>query len=99
MRYQSCGLALLNTFYAQKHIPAGDMEEFLAQRHLKVPEEVRAGWRIVTGFTRSYGHWVFHTCTEGSSHALSKSAGTRGMLLLMQCHNGSTHFQAAYARE
>lgn len=50
-RYQSCGLALLNTFYAQKHIPAGDMEEFLAQRHLKVPEEVRAGGGIVAGFT------------------------------------------------
>lgn len=44
-------MALLNAFYAQKHIPGGDKEEFLARRHLKVPEEVRAGGRIAAGFT------------------------------------------------
>lgn len=40
-------MALLKAFYAQKHIPGGEKEEFLAQRHLKVPEEVRAGGDIV----------------------------------------------------
>lgn len=59
MRYQSCGLALLNAFCAQKCILGGDKEECLAQRYSNLPEEIRAGGGIVAGLTCRCEHSVF----------------------------------------